>query len=74
AKDNELFKAIVKGAFMQRRKTLLNSLSSVPKINLSKDEITHALSTIGVEPTERCEKLSIEQFIALSDAISAERG
>ena len=74
ARDEELFRAIVKGAFMQRRKTLLNSLSSVPQIKLSKDEITKALEEINVLPSERCENLSIEQFIALSDAIQRKLG
>ncbi len=73
--DNELFKAIVKGAFAQRRKTLLNSLASVPTLSsMGKEKITAELEAVGIAPSERCENLSIEQFIALSDRISAERG
>lgn len=73
--DNQLFKAIVKGAFAQRRKTLLNSLSSVPTLrNINKDVITEVLSSLNIEPTERCENLTIEQFIAISNAFGAERG
>ena len=75
ARDSELFKAIVKGAFAQRRKTLLNSLSSVKELGgMSKDDITAVLQSQGIAPTERCENLTIEQFVALSDAISAKRG
>ena len=74
ARDNELFKAIVKGAFAQRRKTLLNSLSSVKELGgISKDDITAVLQSQGIAPTERCENLTIEQFVGLSDAISAKR-
>ncbi len=75
ARDNELFKSIVKGSFAQRRKTLLNSLSSVPALRIyNKNTITDVLYSLGIEPTERCEKLSIEQFIAIADAFGAERG
>lgn len=75
AYDNNLFKAIVKGAFAQRRKTLLNSLSSVPALQAQgKERITEVLHSLGIEPTERCENLSIEQFISISNAFAAERG
>lgn len=73
--DNKLFQAIVKGAFAQRRKTLLNSLSSVPALcNLNKDKITDVLNSLNIKPTDRCENLTIEQFIAISNAFGGERG
>lgn len=72
AKNSELFRSIVKGAFMQRRKTLLNSLSSVSELKtLTKVDITEILSQAGIPATERCENLSIEQFIALTDSTEA---
>ncbi len=72
AKNPELFRAIVKGAFMQRRKTLLNSLSSVKELKrLTKDDITHLIEGLGVSVMERCENLSIEQFIAFADSAEA---
>lgn len=74
AHDNNLFRTIVKGMFMQRRKTLLNSLSSVAEVKLSKDEITDVLNKMNIAPTERCEKLTIEQFVMLTDLIEAQMG
>ena len=72
AKNSELFRSIVKGAFMQRRKTLLNSLSSVSELKtLTKADITEILGQAGIPATERCENLSIEQFIALTDSTEA---
>lgn len=72
AKNSELFRIIVKGAFMQRRKTLLNSLSSVSELKtLTKADITEILGQAGIPATERCENLSIEQFIALTDSTEA---
>ena len=72
SKNNDLFRIIVKGAFMQRRKTLLNSLSSVSELKtLTKADITEILRQAGIPAAERCENLSIEQFIALTDITEA---
>ena len=72
SKNSDLFRIIVKGAFMQRRKTLLNSLSSVSELKtLTKADITEILRQAGIPAAERCENLSIEQFIALTDITEA---
>lgn len=70
--NGELFKSIVKGTFSQRRKTLLNSLSSVKELKaLSKDALLSILNDNGIDPMERCENLDIAQFVALADTAEA---
>lgn len=67
AVDNEkLFFSIVKSAFSQRRKTLVNSLSKSPYFNFDKDKVISALNEMGLSPDIRGEKLTIEQFASLS--------
>ena len=58
---------VVKAAFAQRRKTLLNALSSGFS-ELSKEIIEKCLSDIGINPKVRGETLSIGDFAKISDA------
>lgn len=61
--EKKLF-SVVKGAFSQRRKTLLNTLSSHFKI--SKDEVLNAVKSANLKETARAEELKLEDFLALS--------
>jgi 16S rRNA (adenine1518-N6/adenine1519-N6)-dimethyltransferase len=61
-KDEEFFMEIVKTAFSQRRKTISNSLKTYSGI---KD----ALRSAGIDPGLRPEKLSIEDYAKLADAL-----
>lgn len=70
AKDEGLFFKIVKSAFGQRRKTLVNALSKSPYITYEKDKILFALESIGLDASVRGERLSIEQFVKLSDILT----
>ena len=63
--------AVVRAAFAQRRKTLINSLSSVYGSRLSKEELRQAVLEAGLPETIRGERLGLEEFAALSDAIAA---
>lgn len=65
--DEKLFFRCIKAGFGQRRKTLLNSLSSLGDI--SKDEIKECLTKTGIEERRRAETLSIEEFARLSNEI-----
>ncbi len=65
--DEERFRALVKAGFSQRRKTLLNAVSSDRRF--PKDKILSALELIGVEPNARIEQLTMEQLAALSRAL-----
>ena len=67
AQDEELFDHIVRAAFGQRRKTLTNALSSSPQVPCSKEQIADALEQLGFSPSIRGEKLSVADFVSLSD-------
>ena len=64
-KDEKMFFKVVKGAFSQRRKTLLNCLSS--SFGLDKETTAEKIRNCGIEPGIRGEKLSIEEFARLAD-------
>ena len=67
--DNEqLFFKTVKAAFGQRRKTLLNSLSSMGV--LDKAKIKEVLAEAGIDEKRRGETLSLEEFANLSNIIN----
>ena len=61
-----LFK-VIKGAFCQRRKTILNTLSST--FSMSKDDMREILATAEVVENARAETLSLEDFARIANAI-----
>ena len=65
--DEDLYFKVVKAAFGQRRKTLLNSISSMG--NLAKDQVKEALEEAGIDPKRRGETLSLDEFAILSNII-----
>lgn len=67
-KDEKLLFSVIKGAFVQRRKTLLNALSNFGIA--SKEELLFAFKNVGIDEKRRGETLSIEEFCALSDEIA----
>ncbi len=68
--NEELLFRTIKAAYGQRRKTLANALSTgFPE--LSKEEVSEAIESIGETPTVRGERLDIAQFTALSDCLGA---
>lgn len=67
-KDREVMFKIIKSAFMQRRKTLLNALTN-SKIFRSKEEGTEILNQIGLDINIRAEKLKIEDFANITNKI-----
>jgi len=67
--DEKGFFKVVKAAFAQRRKTLLNALSNSGDIPLSKENVKDVLSDCGIDPQRRGETLSIEDFARLANAI-----
>lgn len=70
--DEKVFFACIKGGFGQRRKTLLNSLTGV--CGLGKEVIKEVLEEAGVDPVRRAETLSIEEFAAIANGVSARCG
>ena len=70
AENEKLFFKIVKSAFGQRRKTLVNALTKSPYINLSKDGVIDALEVMGMNFGIRGERLSVEEFVELSNILN----
>ena len=60
--DEDFFTNVVRAAFAQRRKTLLNSLTSA---GFSREKILAS----GIDSTRRAETLSLEEFAKLSTAL-----
>ena len=67
-KNPEYMFKIIKSAFMQRRKTLLNSLVN-GNIFKSKEEGAKILKEIGLNENVRAENLSIEDFAKITSAV-----
>jgi 16S rRNA (adenine1518-N6/adenine1519-N6)-dimethyltransferase len=67
-KDENLFFKLVKASFAQRRKTILNSLSS--NYNIDKTRLGLALGKAKIDPKRRAESLSIEEFSVLAETVS----
>ena len=65
--EKRLFR-VVKAAFWQRRKTLVNTLSSGLKIE--KARAAEAIAEAGLKPTVRAEELSLDEFIRLSQILT----
>ena len=67
--DEAFFFRVVRAAFAQRRKTLLNGLTSAFGDKLSKDQLRQAIADAGLPDGVRGERLSIAEFAALARAI-----
>ncbi|MCD7727920.1 MAG: 16S rRNA (adenine(1518)-N(6)/adenine(1519)-N(6))-dimethyltransferase RsmA [Ruminococcus sp.] len=67
--DEKFFFETVKAAFSQRRKTLVNSLSSY--FNLSKEKVITVVKSVGLKETVRPEQLQMDDFISLADSLKS---
>lgn len=68
--DNEKFMfSIIRAAFNQRRKTLVNGLANDVKLGVSKEKVSEALETMGLPLTVRGEALTLEEFAQLSNLL-----
>ena len=65
--DEAFFFRMVKAAFSQRRKTLVNSVSA--GMGADKTAVAKAVEVCGLKPSVRPEELSMEQLIAFSEAL-----
>jgi len=61
---------IIRAAFSQRRKTVLNAVAS--GLSLSKERLTQILTAVGIPPTERGERLTLDGFARLADELCKE--
>jgi 16S rRNA (adenine1518-N6/adenine1519-N6)-dimethyltransferase len=68
--DEDFFFQVTKTSFAQRRKTLLNNLTSgLTDGKQKKDEILDALNKSGIDPSRRGETLSLEEFAQLANEL-----
>lgn len=67
-RDEKMLFKVIKASFAQRRKTVLNSISS--SMSLDKTELSGILISADVQPTARAEKLTLDDFIRIADALS----
>ena len=68
-KDEGLFFKIIRGAFNQRRKSIINSLSRKEVLNLEKEELAGILERADIAPNCRPEDLSLQKFAKLTNSI-----
>lgn len=71
--DKGLYFKLVKAAFGQRRKTLMNALANSGFFNRNKDEIRQLLESMGLKENIRGEVLSIQQFGELSNLLAEKK-
>ena len=62
----QTFRRLVKRSFSQRRKMMLKLL----KQDWPKEQLEAAFAALNISPQERAEKLSLEQFVALTKILS----
>ena len=70
-KDEKMYLRCVKAGFAQRRKTLLNSLSSAGGID--KETVKKKLEAAGIDPGRRAETLTVDEFARMADRFSDEQ-
>lgn len=64
--DTQMFFRVVRAAFNQRRKTVVNALSNVLP-ELSKEQAAGVLVEAGIDPSRRGETLSISDFASIAN-------
>ncbi len=69
--DVDLFFQLARAGFGQRRKQLRNALAH--GLGCQREEVDAALKAAGIDPRRRAETLSIDEWVALTDAFSETR-
>ena len=68
-KDEEMMFLIIRKAFSQRRKKVLNPLASDTFLGLNKDSWMRALTAAGIDPQSRAEDISLEEYTRISNEV-----
>ena len=63
------FFRLLEAAFVQRRKTLINSLGHAMKAQMSKTDLERYLQSAGIEPGKRPETILLEQYQPLFELL-----
>ena len=67
--DEGLMFRIIRASFNQRRKTLVNGLKNSSELDFTKEQVADAIKAIGKDENIRGEKLTLEEFAMLSNAL-----
>ena len=70
--DEKFLFQVIRAAFNQRRKTLVNSLSNASGVSVSKEQVLEALDQMGLPAVIRGEALTLEQFARLCNFLQKE--
>ena len=70
--DERKMFALIRAAFNQRRKTLVNGLGNASELHISKERAAQVLEEMRLSPTVRGEALTLEQFAELSNRLYPE--
>lgn len=66
--EKEMFD-LIRAAFNQRRKTLINAVGNAANLSYSKEQIKDALAKMGKEETIRGETLTLQEFARLTELL-----
>lgn len=69
AADEQYMFRVIRAAFNQRRKTLVNSLMNAGNLGVTRERILEAIEEMGLGASVRGEALTLEQFAGLSDLL-----
>lgn len=61
--DEKLFFRLIKSAFAQRRKQLVNPVSA--EFGIEKSKLKSLMEIVEIKPTARAEELKMEDFVCL---------
>ncbi len=67
--DEKLFFRVVRASFAQRRKQLINGMTSAFGSDFTKTELSEILEEAGIKPSVRGETLSISQFADIANLL-----
>lgn len=68
--DEALMFKLIRASFNQRRKTLQNGINNFPELSFTKEEVSNALCSMGLDENIRGEALTLEQFAELANILN----
>ena len=68
-RDEAVFFKIVRGAFNQRRKSIINSLSREAVLDIPKEKLTAILKDLKIDPASRPQVLPLKSFADICNAM-----
>ncbi len=67
--DEALMFKLIRASFNQRRKTLQNGIYNFPELSYTKEQVSDALISMGLDENIRGEALTLEQFAQLANIL-----